>query len=574
MDKPIDKVRDHRLDEVLNTSVNFHKRRITNASDPIGNQDYVTKFYVDSEIDASIRAVGLNVDTDIPGPPLNLAVHTNADNDNIPGNGFEVLFYWPVTQVFSGDAYWVLIHDTGTMPSVTTFDTGTAGAIKAGINRLTDLTKSFTPNALVNKDILIFSNKRGGTPTHDLEGLLIFAPILSNTATEITFGIQRDLPHTLTNIEYYIVDPNAGNHVHEKLKFVHFSGFNERPDTALRRVRFTNGTGALFFWVMFTNVWGIGEINDPAVTETFTGITSGEIATDAIIESKILDAAITELKIAAQAVTRTRVALAAIDTAQLEDLAVNGDKIAAASVTAAHIVAGTITATEIQTGTITAVQIQAGSITADRLTISTLSAISANLGTITAGTITGATIRTSASNPRIELDSSGLQSYNGAGTLVASIDTSFIGTIKATIFDSISGGTVIADGGGSGVLIGSGGNLVSLNTSTSVMFLSVGSGTPRLTLTSTGGSSGTAIFSGGLIPSADSMSLTNSLTVGNGQGIVNAAGTDSLALASGNPQIYASSTLVFNIATSGTQINIGGTFYTLSVDGSGFVKAA
>lgn len=57
---------------------------------------------------------------------------------------------------------------------------------------------------------------------------------------------------------------------------------------------------------------------------------------------------------------------------------------------------------------------------ADDIRVENLAAISANMGDITAGsltsvTITGATIRTSASNPRLEMTSSGLTSYDGSG---------------------------------------------------------------------------------------------------------------------------------------------------------------
>ena len=55
--------------------------------------------------------------------------------------------------------------------------------------------------------------------------------------------------------------------------------------------------------------------------------------------------------------------------------------------------------------------IAAQSITADKLDVQTLSAISANLGEVTSGIITGATIRTSASGDRIQLDSNMLRAY-------------------------------------------------------------------------------------------------------------------------------------------------------------------
>jgi hypothetical protein len=85
---------------------------------------------------------------------------------------------------------------------------------------------------------------------------------------------------------------------------------------------------------------------------------------------------------------------------------------------------------------ITTAKLAAGAVTAEKITVSQLSAIAADLGTITAGTVTGATIRTSASGARVVLDSTnGLQCYNSSDTLCAQIDVDGSGQIGA------SGGT-------------------------------------------------------------------------------------------------------------------------------------
>jgi hypothetical protein len=63
---------------------------------------------------------------------------------------------------------------------------------------------------------------------------------------------------------------------------------------------------------------------------------------------------------------------------------------------------------------------------------------------------------------------------------------------------------------------------------------------------------------------------SQNLTFTSGFGIAN--GGTSFAVAS-NAEIYQSSTLVASIGTTGTRINIGGTFYTLSVV-AGVVNAA
>jgi len=79
---------------------------------------------------------------------------------------------------------------------------------------------------------------------------------------------------------------------------------------------------------------------------------------------------------------------------------------------------------------IVAAMIQAGVITATELNVATLSAISANLGTITAGTVTGALIRTSTGNDRVEMDATNnrLNIYKG-GSLVGYLGYSGSGAI-------------------------------------------------------------------------------------------------------------------------------------------------
>lgn len=69
-------------------------------------------------------------------------------------------------------------------------------------------------------------------------------------------------------------------------------------------------------------------------------------------------------------------------------------------------------------------------IEADDIRVESLSALSANLGSITAGTITGLTIQTATSGARVVIDSSGLKTYNSAGTLVVQATTATGGAIN------------------------------------------------------------------------------------------------------------------------------------------------
>lgn len=81
----------------------------------------------------------------------------------------------------------------------------------------------------------------------------------------------------------------------------------------------------------------------------------------------------------------------------------------------------------IRAASITGDRIAANTITAGKLSVAQLSAISADMGSITAGTITGGVIiggtitgtliRTSASNPRIELTSASLKAFDSGGNV-------------------------------------------------------------------------------------------------------------------------------------------------------------
>ena len=116
---------------------------------------------------------------------------------------------------------------------------------------------------------------------------------------------------------------------------------------------------------------------------------------------------------------------------------IDGGIITANTVTATQIAADTITATQIAADTITATELAADSVTASEINVSQLSAIAADLGTVTAGTITGGTIRTSASNPKLVLDSNGIYVYKADGT-----NTAFIGNDGQFRFGTSSGDRV------------------------------------------------------------------------------------------------------------------------------------
>lgn len=160
-------------------------------------------------------------------------------------------------------------------------------------------------------------------------------------------------------------------------------------------------------------------------------VKSGSVVPASVVTGQLTNAQLKEIeaaKITGQ-VNGTQIEAGSITSGHIAANTIVAGDIAAGTITATEIKSGTITATQIASGTITTTEIKAGTIlgediaattitgsniaantiAASKLTVSELSAITANLGTITAGTITGATFRTSATNPKVVMDSSGFR---------------------------------------------------------------------------------------------------------------------------------------------------------------------
>lgn len=154
-------------------------------------------------------------------------------------------------------------------------------------------------------------------------------------------------------------------------------------------------------------------------------ITTDKVAANAIVAGKIASGAITTDKLAALAVTAEKLAAnsvvagklaansvnagnivsGAITTDKLAALAVTVDKLAANSVNASKIVAQSITGDRIASNTIDARNIAAQSITSDRIAA----------GQFTGYVFTGSIFRTSGSNPKVEMTSSGIHATDSTG---------------------------------------------------------------------------------------------------------------------------------------------------------------
>ena len=322
-------------------------------------------------------------DTGIIGEALNLAITTAGVDNNLAGNEFEISFEIPKANAGSYWGYSIFVHDNASFPDATKFDTGSNGAITAGKSILTDTTKTFTVDALIGKDIVVFSDKRPATEDWDYHGMWYISKIADNDATTVTFDFPEEMQRrTATGLNYYIVNRLAGHHYYEKVRLttpaiVDESVFGFTDTRTVKKIRFTSGQPTVNAWVTLYNLWGQGELTGP-VSATFGGITTEEFKLLSVTRDIIKELAVTGPKIDLNAVTETKILNASISTPKL----------------------------------------QANAVTAVKISVSNLAAINAALGTITSGTVTGATLRTSATNPRIEMSGTQLIGTNSAGTTV------------------------------------------------------------------------------------------------------------------------------------------------------------
>lgn len=155
-------------------------------------------------------------------------------------------------------------------------------------------------------------------------------------------------------------------------------------------------------------------------------VTAAKLAADSVQARNIVSLAITTDKLAANSVTTAKlrvtedmtvallnvhkiqagdIVAGAVTTDKLATNSVNADKLAANSVNADKIVSGAITVDKLAANSVTAVKIAAGSITTDKVAA----------GQFTGYVFTGSIFRTSGSNPKVEMTSSGIHATDSTG---------------------------------------------------------------------------------------------------------------------------------------------------------------
>lgn len=205
--------------------------------------------------------------------------------------------------------------------------------------------------------------------------------------------------------------------------------------------RLNRWTGTAWVAIQYgTNALSAGSVTAAVIAANT--ITAAQIAGGTITATQISAGAIGATQLAANSVIAGKIAAGIVDTTALAANAVTAAKIAANTITASQIAANTITASQIASGTITATQIAANAIDATKLAATLILA-----STIIAGTSGG---------PRLQLDSTGLNAFDGLHTdPTVSItnlgDATFSGSNVSAA--SITASSVEIDAGPSGALV-------------------------------------------------------------------------------------------------------------------------
>lgn len=193
---------------------------------------------------------------------------------------------------------------------------------------------------------------------------------------------------------------------------------------------FNCSTGEYTIKICYTDIFGEGEMSQPAKTSTVEEIPPNAvhitnktvfddgvivakyIGNKAVVGTKIADGAITTDKLVANAITGDKIAANAITSDKIktgeitaEKIAtgtitgdklkantITGDKIITGSISGDKIAANSISGDKIQAGSISTNKIQAGAITGDKLQVDSLSSITARIGELKTSDIGARTV--------------------------------------------------------------------------------------------------------------------------------------------------------------------------------------
>lgn len=272
------------------------------------------------------------------------------------------------------------------------------------------------------------------------------------------FDVLTDLTY---NASYYI-----------KITLVNSSGYESAPsaEVTAQVVPLVNTdliANTLTTWPFAGQVVSAGALANGSINaSSLLGpnvVTQAAISANAIGANQIAAGAIIAGKIGADAVTAGTIAAGSISAGKIEANAITADKINAGAITAVKIATDAITADKIEAGAITAAKISAGAVTADKL-VSDL--VLSNL------------IRTATSGARIEIRgrdhaAPGIVSFKTSGTAfrfysngLSYLDDVILDT--ATITGTLTGGTIRTTSSYPRIVLDSGTNSIRMRYSSSI----------------------------------------------------------------------------------------------------------
>ena len=186
--------------------------------------------------------------------------------------------------------------------------------------------------------------------------------------------------------------------------------------------------GAITADKLAANIINAGHIVSGAITTVklaALAVTADKLAAKAVIAGKIAANAVTAETIAAGAIVAGKLAANSVAAGNIVSGAITADKLAANSVNADKLTANSVTADKLAANSVDASKIVAQSITGDRIASNTIVARNIAAQSITSDRIaagqftgyvfTGSIFRTSGSNPKVEMTSSGIHATDSTG---------------------------------------------------------------------------------------------------------------------------------------------------------------
>lgn len=198
-----------------------------------------------------------------------------------------------------------------------------------------------------------------------------------------------------------------------------------KPVGAIWYVRNTAGR-VIRMWELTALGWIARPFDETVIPQVaIGGGTYGSLAGDRLVAKSV-----TAAQIKALAITAAELASNSVTAVKIAANAVTADKILAGAVTTEKLIALAVTAEKIAVGAIIADKIAAGAITTEKLAATAIDGM----------TITGALIRTSPSGQRVQLDSSGLRTFNAANVETSRLAASAGGLLLSGALTSYAGG--------------------------------------------------------------------------------------------------------------------------------------